>query len=69
MNQEQIDKLIKTTHMMSYILGIASFLLDKHMSDLPEIEKQGLYWVQTAIENVIYRDIPLPENNSVKPNK
>lgn len=60
MTDDSIEKLIHMNQRLLLVMGYASSIILELGKDMPECNKQGIYWVIDAIENIVYLDKPLP---------
>jgi hypothetical protein len=60
MNDDNVDKLIQMNQRLLLVMGYATSVILELGKYVPEENKQGVYWVIEAIENIVYLDKPLP---------
>jgi len=60
MTEDNVDRIIEANHRMMFVMRYAYTVLLELGKFVPEENKQGIYWVIEAIENIVYLNKPLP---------
>lgn len=60
MTDEEIKRITHMNERLLLVMGFATSVLLELDKYVPEEEKEGLYWIIDAVENLVYLDKPLP---------
>lgn len=58
--EDKIESLEQKIANLSYIMGIMSSVLYENMDKFSDDDLKACAWIDKAIENIIYKDKPLP---------
>mgnify|MGYP003657397974 CR=1 FL=1 len=60
MTDDNVAKLIQMNQRLLLVMGYATSVILDLGKNVPEKDKQGVYWVIEAIENIVHLYKPLP---------